>query len=460
MNAANKILKSSTIQDQSVEMDNVIIDERLVKPVKKPEINKRQISILVLLLASIVIFFIGRHEKVSKLQITETIEPLKIGNILIDNTSFIEKKETVNNTVSNKEKAPEDVINFLYDDSSIVHREGLNEQKIVIYEIIDEKKNEQKIEELLLEASALLKADKLTSPEGNNAFDTYELVFSMDPSNKEALDGVKRIVKRYTSLADKVIKKKEAYKVAGLIKNAYKVGDKYFDMSPILKKYASYINDENVFIDVAESRILESSIEPKENDDVAVKRPVVEVDRATAIAALRLIENKDYDGAIKVLEVFASLSDYWGDSYRLLLSLYLQQLQTSKAEMLVNNNKSLDVFQMAENVARIFVAHEDIEGAIGLLNGHVPSMTGYKSYYALKAGLYYEGSRYEESTELYKNLLKIKYENPRYWLGLAVSLDALGEDTALQAFRYADQYALPNSDVKEYIEQRILLLSN
>ncbi len=460
MNAANKIVKSANVQGQSVEMDNVIVDERFVKPIEKSKVNKRQLAILVLLLISISIFLVDKYIKSNVAEVVEIKEPIKISDILIGSTYFIEKKEDVNNTDSNKVKTPDDIVTFLYDDSSIVHKNNTSDKKIVIYEIIDEKKNEEKIEELLLEAKALLKADKLTSPEGNNAFDAYELVFSMDPSNKEALNGVKRIVQRYTSLADKVIKKKESYKVAGLIKNAYKVGDKYFDMSPILKKYAAYINDENVFIDVAESRILESSIEPEEESDVSAKRSVIDVDRATAIAALRLIDKKDFDGAIKVLEVFSSLSDYWGDSYRLLLSLYLQQLQTSKAEILVNSNKSLDVFQMAENVSRLFVAHDDVEGAIGLLNGHVPSMTAYKSYYALKAGLYYENSRYEESAELYRNLLKIKYENPRYWLGLAVSLDALGDDTALQAFRYADQYALPNSDVKEYIEQRILLLSN
>jgi len=186
---------------------------------------------------------------------------------------------------------------------------------------------------------------------------------------------------------------------------------------------------------------------------------IVAVDQNIALTASKLINANNTAGALLVLERFVSLSEYWGQSYDLLLSLYLKQSKMKQAEALVSNNKTLDTFQMAEKVARLFIAGDDSSGALNLLDGHFPDIRQYNEYYAIKAGLYHDTQRYGEAIELYRKLIEVDYDNSRYWLGLAVSLDAIADPTAAEAFRYAYEYSLPHSRVKEYIEQRLLVLA-
>jgi hypothetical protein len=346
-------------------------------------------------------------------------------------------------------------------------------KEIIIFEIIDMVEKQDQINALINDGDRYFNRDKLTSPVGNNAFESYESVLFIDADNKDAIAGLHKIVDRYLSLADLVIKKNESYKVAGLIANAYRVSSNYFDISPQIKKYSYYIKDESIFLrqsdssadlnDKSLSAVNENNKDDEEKISANTKAATSnarEVDRKTAYVAKKLVDQEYIYGAIKVLESFALVTDYWGDSYDLLLALYLKAEMYQDAEELVYNNKSLDFFQFAEKVAHIFVARDDAIGAIRLLEGHIPEIEDYQSYYSLKAGLYYETSGYINASKLYRKLLHVDYTNPLYWLGLAVTLDKLEDGKALQAFHYANYFSDKESDVKRYIEKNIILVSN
>ncbi len=55
------------------------------------------------------------------------------------------------------------------------------------------------LEVLLSQARADLVAERLTKPSGNNAYERYAEVLERDPGNREARDGMRRIVDRYLS---------------------------------------------------------------------------------------------------------------------------------------------------------------------------------------------------------------------------------------------------------------------
>lgn len=463
MSVVNKALEPFAENSHSIEKKNVVIDilfqETQEKITAKP--TNRPYIIIVLLFISVFIFTYDRYYlKTDDISI-ETREPIAIETVLV-NKPF----EYADNSYHSK--APKSVLDFISAYSYIPNDlEQESESKVVIYEIIDEIDNSKKIDAFLSEATILFKGDKLTSPKGNNAFERYQMVLSLDSENKEALDGVQRIVDRYVDLSERVIKKNESYKVAGLIKNAYFVGERYIDMKPIVKKYAAYIDDQSVFINMSSETINLSSdtiSAPIENtvDDkqvISIERSISDVDKDIALTASKLLADNNIDGAIVVLKRFTSLSDYWGKSYDLLFNLYIKQSNIKQAELLISNNNTLDIFQMAEKVARLFIAGEDLDSALNLLNSHNPDVNQYNEYYAVKAGLYHDSEKYNKAIDLYRKLISIDHDNARYWLGLAVSLDAVSDDGAVNAFRYAYEYSAPDSKVKQYIEQRLLVLA-
>ena len=64
-----------------------------------------------------------------------------------------------------------------------------------------------KVEELLAQADAALKKYRLTSPRNSSAYHYYREVLKLDPHNKRAFRGIRRIAERYSTLADRALKK-------------------------------------------------------------------------------------------------------------------------------------------------------------------------------------------------------------------------------------------------------------
>jgi len=59
----------------------------------------------------------------------------------------------------------------------------------------------QKIDDLLIKAQQQFKVQRLTQPVGNNAWETYQKVLQLDPSNQRAREGFQIIARRLESMA-------------------------------------------------------------------------------------------------------------------------------------------------------------------------------------------------------------------------------------------------------------------
>lgn len=347
---------------------------------------------------------------------------------------------------------------LLQTDQSINVHKSSKKTTIHIYEIIDIEKENKRKSSLLTIAKALYESDKLTTPIGNNAFEYYETVIAMDAANAEALQGISNIVDRYILLADSAKNNKQKNKVVNYVKKAYKVGWKYIEMQLLLQKYADYIDDGTVFFNIALS---DSSVKNQEAtsggtvENVEDDQAIIHVDQQTAFIANQLMHMGDTTSAKIVLKNFVAISgDYWGHSYDLLLKRYLDDSDYQSAELLLNQNGALDVFSLAERTARIFIARDDIDGALWLLESYSPVIGDYPEYYALKAALYYKKSMYQQSVKYYRELLSQQENNSRYWLGLAVSLDALDDAEADIAYQSANHYADQVSVISRFLGQQ------
>ena len=79
------------------------------------------------------------------------------------------------------------------------------------------------IEKLLADAEAALKAGRLQEPAGNNAFEQYRKVLSLDPANTKALAGLKSVGEQYVSLAEAALAKGRWSEADKQLQNAQKL---------------------------------------------------------------------------------------------------------------------------------------------------------------------------------------------------------------------------------------------
>ena len=68
---------------------------------------------------------------------------------------------------------------------------------------------ESEVTRLLAAAEADLKARRLTSPAGNNAWDRYQQVLGIDPANPDAISGMERVIERYMELFGSAVEQKD-----------------------------------------------------------------------------------------------------------------------------------------------------------------------------------------------------------------------------------------------------------
>ena len=87
----------------------------------------------------------------------------------------------------------------------------------------EEKNLQQEIKRLLILAEQQLDRMQLTLPKRNNAYETYQQILKLDPSNKEAKQGLVKIGDRYQKLAEKYAKRGSLQESLRIIKRGLRV---------------------------------------------------------------------------------------------------------------------------------------------------------------------------------------------------------------------------------------------
>ena len=98
---------------------------------------------------------------------------------------------------------------------------------------------EAEVARLLAAAEADLKARRLTSPVGNNAWEKYQQILSLSPSHPDAMAGMERVIESYMQLFGSEVEKEDFDKAEGYLA---RIGELHPD-SPVLEEGEQRLQD-------------------------------------------------------------------------------------------------------------------------------------------------------------------------------------------------------------------------
>lgn len=141
-----------------------------------------------------------------------------------------------------------------------------------------------------------------------------------------------------------------------------------------------------------------------------------------------------------------------------LAALLLQQGRTAAASSLLEQGLALAPLHggFAQMYARILADGQQLGAALAVLERAQPGIDTDPHYHALMAALYQKAGDNVRAIERYQALVSASPGQAAWWLGLAISHDALGDrDKALAAFEQARASGGLQAEIMQYIDTRI-----
>jgi MSHA biogenesis protein MshN len=115
---------------------------------------------------------------------------------------------------------------------------------------------------------------------------------------------------------------------------------------------------------------------------------------------------------------------------------------------------------LAKLYARVLVDQGDNDAAVAVLERAAPQVAADPNYFALLAVLYRGVGKHAQAAQVYQQMLKIQSGVAAWWMGLALSKDAMGESAqALEAFQRAQHAGGLKAEVLQYVLSRIAALT-
>lgn len=106
--------------------------------------------------------------------------------------------------------------------------------------------------------------------------------------------------------------------------------------------------------------------------------------------------------------------------------------------------------------ARLLLDNNEINQAVKTLLKNKPALSSDPNYYALLAASYQRQKNHNAAAKTYVDLLKIKPREGIWWVGMAISLEALNKkQDALNAYEKARQTGTLNTRISNYSSQRL-----
>jgi tetratricopeptide (TPR) repeat protein len=116
--------------------------------------------------------------------------------------------------------------------------------------------------------------------------------------------------------------------------------------------------------------------------------------------------------------------------------------------------------QWARLLAQGLLDEGELSAAKEVLSASIPAVTDDPDYHALYAAILQRMEQHKDAAMTYRNVLKFNPENGIWWMGLAISLEAMSRiDDALFAYKNALNSLSLTLDTRKYINQRIQIIS-
>ncbi|GAC36467.1 tetratricopeptide repeat protein [Paraglaciecola psychrophila] len=111
-------------------------------------------------------------------------------------------------------------------------------------------------------------------------------------------------------------------------------------------------------------------------------------------------------------------------------------------------------------LARLYMVQKKPSLAINILSEFQPNREDQTEYLAYRAALAQQLKQTKLAKKDYQTLTKIESDNAKWWLGLAVAKDQLGEiNMAIKSYNKASSLGQLQGSVNEFIQQRITVLA-
>ncbi|MFV2061470.1 MAG: tetratricopeptide repeat protein [Gammaproteobacteria bacterium] len=150
-------------------------------------------------------------------------------------------------------------------------------------------------------------------------------------------------------------------------------------------------------------------------------------------------------------------------SRELLAGIYIKNGRIVEARTLLQYGMRISPEHtiFAKLYARILMDENDIVTAISVLLRNPPEQSVDADYHALLAALYQKNNQHHEAASVYNQLLKLRDSNGVWWLGMAISLEALGKNSqARLAYEKAKISGNLSTGLVKYSNQRVTALKD
>ena len=145
----------------------------------------------------------------------------------------------------------------------------------------------------------------------------------------------------------------------------------------------------------------------------------------------------------------------------LLAGMYIQQGRWIEASELLRQGVSVapQHITFRKLYARSLMQLNRDQQAIEVLNRQAPAIAQDPNYFAMLAALYQRQNQHAEAAEIYARLVSINARNGVWWVGMGISLEALGrQQDAKQAYGHARNTGNLGTEVARFTDNRLLAL--
>jgi len=231
----------------------------------------------------------------------------------------------------------------------------------------------------------------------------------------------------------------------------------------ITNKVAAISTNNNEIINDNEnmSLINNDSVDTSVNKTTLQLRPAQQAEVAYQKGYQLLQQNKVYSAESKLLLALEHDAKHI-KAREVLVGLYLKTGRKVEATDILNKGiLHLPRYTNFKKLAaRLLLDNNQTAKAVQLLLRNKPAMAADLNYFALLAASYQRNKNHAAAANTYVQLLKIKPREGIWWVGMAVSLEALNKNKeALEAYEKARQTGTLNTRVSNYSSQRLKQLT-
>jgi len=199
---------------------------------------------------------------------------------------------------------------------------------------------------------------------------------------------------------------------------------------------------------------------PIEEDNevrTARARSQEELDLIQATDAVRLIEQGQYASAQTNLEGYLDSVPGAHQTRKTLATILMAQRNDAAArEVLESGLKLAPNFGPFKKLYARLLLNSEAERAVTLLEQVPPELTLDTEYHEIYAAALQMSAQFEAASLVYEALLQLDDRNARWWMGLAVSRDAVGDfEEAESAYAMASHFGARNLVLNQYGEARL-----